>query len=634
MAYRNVSARSLAILFCLAVVVLHWRGRVPTLTEAAAELGMCRALASRQRKRFFEPLVELIERLNRPGPRPANEQTRALEQRLRIVEAQLELARGVIAGADLARLAPGRKEEIVVAVEKLKAEHGVPFDATARAIGVEVRTLRRWRARRREGESLAQRSRAPKKPHGKLKQVVADAIFTFASLHPKESLAELHRRFVDERADFCEEHGNPDLAYTTFARHADREGKAKQASSHKPERGRDAPDQIPLRALALMDTTDICCFGFTFKLIPFMEAHSREIFAHELCESDKAEKVVAVLAQGQQQSGGVVALRIDRGTPYLAELTVEAAETQGIDIRVARAYQPTDKAVIEHSFRGIKDALRSVFECVDLREDGPGSLAERRELARRIASAVVAGYLRWGYPYVPQPYIDGRSPRQRVDDFPPTDRDAVREILDERARHHEHAKTVARELHEFYGFRLAMRDWLKMIHRSNCTAEDLRDASRRFDQVLLKGCFNCNPKRSPYYLLAIIRNVAGERRVEQRAERDFEKQERKRRADEEATRKELNEDRRQLQEEPEKRAAQALTLAELAMKNNGYGLRAATYMLDQALERIAQKGAAAYNLAAERLRSLNGDEPVRRWLDQRIVQAQPTPRSLKDDLDL
>ena len=632
MAYRNVPAKSLATLFCLAVVLFHWPGRVPTLTEAAAELGVCRALASRLRRRFFEPLVELLERLNRPGPKVA--QTQAIEQRLHIAEAQLVLARGIIAAADLARLSPDRKEEIVVAAQGLKAEHGVPFEQTARAIGVEVRTLRRWRARHREGESLAPRSRAPKRPHGKLKQVVADAIFTAASLHPKEPLAELHRRFVDERADFCEEHGQPRLAYSTFARHAGREARAEPAPSYKPERGRDAPEQIPLGALALMDTSDIRCFGFTFKLIPFMEAHSREVFAHELCDRDKAEKVAAVLAQGQQQSGGVVGLRIDRGTPYLAELTAAAADAQGIDLRVARAYQPTDKAVIERFFSTLKDALRSVFECLDLHEEGPGSLAERRELARRIAGAVIAGYLRWGYPHVPQPYIDGRTPRERADDAPAADRDAVRAFLDERATHHEHTQTVARELHRSYGFRWSMTNWLKEVRRCGCTAEDLREAQRRFDRRLLRRCFTCDSKRNPPYLLAVIRTVAEERRAIERIQRAGVRQERRRLAEEEATREELAEERRQLEEHPEQAAAEALALAEQAMRSHGIGLNSASRMLDQALERLARRGGAAYLLAAERLRAKNGDEPVRRWLDERIERARPSPRSLKDDLDL
>lgn len=632
MAYRNLPASSLAIFFCLAVVLFHWPGGVPTLTEAAAELGLCRALASRLRKRFTAPVIELIEQLNRPGPRTPEAPVRDLEQRLRIAEAQLEVARGIIASANLAQLAPERKAEIVGAVEKLKADHGVAFEQSAGAIGIEVRTLRRWRARHTNGESLAPRSRAPKKPGGKLSQIVARAIFVFASLHPKEPLAELHRRFMRERVELCADNGHPKLACTTFVRAAGREDQAEKTALCQPERGRDAPGQIPLRALALMDTTDVHCFGFTFKLISFMEAHSREIFAHELCDRDKAEAVAAVLEQGQDNSGGVVALRIDRGTPYLAQMNIESAAAQGIEIRVARAYQPTDKAVIERSFRGIKDALRPVFECVNLREQAAGSLPERRELARRIASAVIAGYLRWGYPYIPQPHIDGRSPRERTDDAPAADRDVIREILDERVEHHEHAKTVARELHAAYGFKWSMKRWLKAVR--SFTAEDLREAARRFDRVLLSRCFNCDSRRCPPYLLAVLRDVAETRRAAERIKRDFEKQQRQRRNEQEAIRKQQDDERRMLEEQPAQVASRAIDLAVLAMRNSGFGLSVAERMLDQALERIAHNGAAAYNLATERLHGHEAEQPLRRWLDERIAQARPTSRSLKDDLDL
>jgi transposase InsO family protein len=632
MAYRNVPANALAIFFCLSVVLFHWRHGVPTLTEAAAELGLCRALASRLRKRFTAPLIELIEQRNRPGPRTADAPARDLEQRLCIAEAQLEVARGIIAGADLAQLAPERKAEIVVAVERLKADHGVAFEQSAAAIGIVVRTLRRWRARHRRGESLAPRSRAPKRPGGKLKQIVARAIFVFASLHPAEPLAALHRRFMRERAGFCADNGHPDLAYTTFARAAGREHQTEKGAACQPRRGRDAPEQIPFRVLALMDTSDLQCFGFTFKLIPFMEAHSREIFAHELCHREKAETVAAVLEQGQERSGGVVALRIDRGTPYLAQMTVASAAAQGIDIRVARAYRPTDKAVIERSFRGIKDALRAVFDCVDLREHGTGEIDERRELARRIASAVIAAYLRWGYPYIPQPYIDGRSPRERAHDAPAVDRDVIRDILDERVEHHEHARTVARELHAAYGFKWSMKRWLKAVR--SYTVEDLREGARRFDRVLLGRCFNCDSRRTPQYLLAVLRDVAATRRAAERIERDFQRQQRQRRADEAAFRKQQDDERRQLDERPELVAARAFELAGLAMRSSGFGLPVAQRMLDQALERIARNGPAAYNLAAQRLRSREDDHLIRRWLDHRIAQTRPTSRSLTDDLDL
>ena len=89
-----------------------------------------------------------------------------------------------------------------------------------------------------------------------------------------------------------------------------------------------------------------------------------------------------------------------------------------------------------------------------------------------------------------------------------------------------------------------------------------------------------------------------------------------------------------LVEQPAQVASRAIDLAVLAMRNSGFGLSVAERMLDQALERIAHNGAAAYNLATERLHGHEAEQPLRRWLDERIAQARPTSRSLKDDLDL
>jgi len=631
MSYRNVSSKSLAILFCLAVVRSRWPGRAPTLTDAAEELGVSRELAPRLRSRFFGPLVALIERLNRPGPKPRDREAVEKHKRLRVVEALLGVARAIIVAAGIARLSPERREEILAAVEQLRAEHGIPYEQTAKKLGFDARTLRRWRERMKNGESPAPRSRAPKRPHGKLPRVLASAIFSFVSLFPRKiPLAELHRRFTDEQAELCAEHGHPKIAYTTFCRHAGR-GKETEKERRPINRGRDAPENIPPRALALMDTTDIRCFGFAFKLIPFMEAHSRNIFAHQLCDRESAERISKVLEQGNEESGGVVGLRIDRGTPYLAEVTSETAEDQNIDIRVARAHTPTDKALIERFFLTAKDSLRSVLECIDLRE-GPGDVSWRRKLARTIGSAVVAAYLRWSYPFIPQPHIDGKAPEERTRDIAKCDEDVIRSFLDRRVNNHEHKKTVAGELHRDYGFRWSMKRWMKATRYF--TAEDLREASRRFDQILLRSCFNCDSRRNPLYLLAIARTVADERKKREREERRKKELERKERAKERANRDALDKERRLLDEKPEQAAMEAVDLAGLSLENRGFGLDLARRKLDEALEIIARRGDQAYRFATDRILHLNGNEALRAWIEERVERARPPSRPIGADLDI
>jgi len=629
MSYRKASPADQATLFCLSVVRARWGHQVPSLSQAAGELGVSRRQAARLRGRFLDPLVALIENTNRPGPRRSGGQAKAAGRRMALLTALLALARGVIVAAGIAGLAPDLRAQLVRAIAGLRTQHGLAYEEVALQVGLCARTLRRWRSELREGLALAPKSRAPKNPHGKVPAELAQAIALFAALHASDSLAHLHRRFVREQPDRCAKHGHPKLSYGAFRRCARRSRNEADPAGHTPRRGRDDPDKIPLRALALMDTSDLTCFGFPFQLIPFMEAHSRSIFAHQLCDRETAAKVQQVLTEGAARTGGVLGLRVDRGTPYLAQVTVAAAGEQGIDLRVARAHTPTDKATIERFFLTIKGALNDVFSCLDLRS-GPGDLEWRKTLARTIASAVIAGYLRWGYPFIPQPHIDGRFPAERLRDAPPAGPDTISQILDRRAQHHEHARTVAGELHDHYGFRWSMKRWLQAVRAYR--AEDLREAARHFDRILLRNCFTCDSRRNPRYLLAIIRTIAAQRRAQQRCERS---EQRRRETDETHGRAVLDEQGRR-DRHPEEAALRAVQFAAEVFANGGFGLRVAQGWLDRALEILAQRGQDAYRLATGRFlaTAADDDERLRRWLIARIDAFRPPATSFCADLKL
>lgn len=629
MAYRTVSPATLATLFCLAVVRQRWPGQVPTLTAAAKELGVSRELAPRLRARLLEPVTELISRTSRPGPKGQTPNLQVAERRLPIVETLLSVARTIIATAGIAAIATRRRDDLVTAVERLHEQHGVPYEQIAEELGVPDRTLRRLRARAAAGESLAPKSRAPKSPHGKLPEPLATAIFRFVSPFPKIPLAELYRRFLQEKRDLCLEHSHPNLAYTTFVRASGRPSSNNAGHEYSPRRGRDAPENRPHRALALMDTTPIECFGFGFDLIGFMEAHSRDLLAHQLCDQETAERVNQVLDEGHEKAGGVLALRIDRGTPYLADATVLHTEEQGIDMRVAKAHTPTDKAILERFFRTAKEALSSILKAVDLRKE-LGDTAGCRELARRLGAVVIAGYMRWGYPYIPQPHIDGLSPRERTELASPASEDDIRAILDERVRHYEHAQTVARELHHAYGFRWSMTRWLGAVR--GYTAEDLREASRRFDKVLLRKCFKCDTRRTPNYLLAVVRNVAADRREREANARAATQKSERRRNDDEIHRRECQDEERRRAEDPRGAAERAIDLARVALANGGHGISTASAWLRQALQTIAKRGQFALELNVSRMLDLADTAELKAWLQQHVDELQPSTRTTQEDL--
>lgn len=634
MSFVTVSPTVLTTLFCLAVVRQRWPGEVPGIGDAAGELGVCRELPSRLRARLIPEVVQLVEARSKPGPKPADPQQQALERCLRIALALLAVARWVIVAVGIRGLSALCRAKLVQAVEDLHTKHGVALGTIAEQIGLSERTLRRLRAASASGTPLAAKPRAPKRPHGRVPRRLALLVAVFVRLFPCLPLAELYRRFITKYAASCAKFGHPNLAYSTFVRHAGRTPAQsdKGEQTHQPNRGRDAPENIPPGAFALMDTTDLQCFGFGFKLIAFMEAHSREVFAHQLCDHDRAEHVAQVLEEGQESSGGVLALRIDRGTPYLAELTTTTAMDCGVEIRVAQAYTPTDKAILERFFSTAKDALRQTLSCIDLTE-GPGDLAHRRLQARALARAFIAGYLRWGYPYIPQPYIDGSSPRARFEQAPPASLELVRAALNERVQHHEHALTLARQLHDNYGFRWSVSRWLKAVR--GYTAEDLTQASRRFDRKLLQGCFNCDSRRHPRYLLAIIRNVAKDRRLAQKQRRDTEARATETRAQHEQMIRSVQSDEDQRRADPEGSVDKAVELARVAFDNHGYFLVVAQKWLDDALQAIAKQGQTALDLVVQPVLEAIADHSVlRAWFLDRLNCTQVAQTSFAQDLAL
>ncbi|MCX6375587.1 MAG: hypothetical protein NTU88_06065, partial [Armatimonadetes bacterium] len=625
MAYRTIAAEDEAILFSLCVVRERWPGDVPTVSQAAHEFGVCRQLPARLLERLRQPVLTVIASHARPGPDTGSDAVVQAEQRILVLEEMLSLARSVIAAMPLDALPPTCREEITLAIVKLHQKHRVSYTFFCLQLGLEERTLRRWRALLAQGESLQPRSRAPKHPHGKLPDALRQAIACFVRLSSAaEFLAVLYRRFIKDRAEDCRKHGHPDLSYGAFCRAAGHTQKTAKPA-HTPQRGRDAPENLPPNLLALMDTTDITCFGIKLKFIGFMEAHSRMVFGGQLCTRETSEKIEAVFAEGQDQSGGVLAVRFDRGTPYVAQATQEAVAEGGVQLRLAKAYQPTDKAILERFFGTAKRALEQVFQCIDLRQDASDPV-KNRELAQTIASAIIVFFLRFCYPYIPQPHIDGRCPAERALDVPALDKEQIQEILDRQARHHEHARTIAHRLHLQYGFRYDTTRWLNQV--SSYQADDLLEAERRFDVILSQKCFNCDGRRNPLYLLQVIRTVAEERKAKQeklRAEKLRQQHEQQWMICQKKYEQELSELESRLRADPCLAAQRAISLAQVAFDNRGFGINIAQRQLQDSLTLLAQSGPHQYQLSTDRLLFLTPHDPVRSWLLKFIEAGRPPP---------
>ena len=159
-------------------------------------------------------------------------------------------------------------------------------------------------------------------------------------------------------------------------------------------------------------------------------------------------------------------------------------------------------------------------------------------------------------------------------------------------------------------------------------ANDLREAARRFDRIILRGCFNCDPKRNPKYLLAIVRTIRDERKpLRQARHRD-----RLWKQKHQEARQVVDEQERQRNEHPEQAAHKAVELAKVALENKGFGIVTATRWLDQALCSMASRGPDAYRLATRCLTDKEKDHRLLTWMIERIEASRPPPRSLKEDL--
>jgi len=171
-----------------------------------------------------------------------------------------------------------------------------------------------------------------------------------------------------------------------------------------------------------------------------------------------------------------------------------------------------------------------------------------------------------------------------------------------------------------------MKRWLAAC--KGFRAEDLREAARRFDRILLRGCFTCDRKRNPRYLLAVARTV----RDENRPLRLARLKERYWREEQQRRKQAALEQEQQRREHPERAIEQAIELAHVAFDNKGYGLKTATRWLDQALHTLAAKGEEAYRFAVQPAVRGVDDQRVLAWVLERIDVARPPPSSLRQDL--
>lgn len=264
----------------------------------------------------------------------------------------------------------------------------------------------------------------------------------------------------------------------------------------------------PFQQLAI-DTTYVDVGPHRLYLIVLMDVGARVVLAQEIFLADNTEAVLAVLEQTAERFGVGEFLLIDRGTPYLNDRVERWLRSRGVRRIVCRRATPTEKACLERYNRTFKDWLRPHLE--DLR------IAEL-DLDRVLTAMQLASRILWqAYNVRPQPFIDGLSPIERLEQHPlaaiARERvELVRRSIDSAPR---------RELiaHVRQLLQLGIGD-AELADRLAGYAEDgIRDAARQCEKRFHRGGI-----RDPLgYFLARVRDIDEQRRLA-RARRQADKE--------------------------------------------------------------------------------------------------------------
>lgn len=161
---------------------------------------------------------------------------------------------------------------------------------------------------------------------------------------------------------------------------------------------------------AAIDTTYLDIGPYRFYLIALLDVGARVVLFQEVFVAESTGAVLEVLDQTAARFGLAEYLLIDRGTPYLNDQVKTWLRERGVRRIVCRPASPTEKACLER-YNGTfqRWVLPQAHEVGVHLLDRDAVLSALR-LAARLA---------WlAYNTQPQPFIDGKSPLERLEQHP------------------------------------------------------------------------------------------------------------------------------------------------------------------------------------------------------------------------
>jgi transposase InsO family protein len=397
---------------CLLVVRRQFGDEIPTLSEFAGQIGVSTDTLHRLYRWLLRPVFRLL-RLRRPGPK-VHQQEDAPQQNavLRATNAFLKA------------LLPRPIAELLKDSEKLRgvvvklalhwSDLGVSREHFASLLGLPARTLRRWTHRFEKvgnKEGVPHSSRRPHHSPRKLPVEVQEALWKLRHAFPEIRTAELTRIFNQRFSDLLRRHGLEKISKKTAGRYLN--GSRPSQEPHETSSKRGGYDYPPPLAMAWMDTTYFEVAGITIHIAGAIEASSRMALAAEAFVQDSALTTIEILERTLKKIPELSAVVRDRGTPYLNAQVTEFLTQRGVLPINAFPYFPIDKAALERWWDTLKSWMRHALLPFEENCKKHGIVPTKEQVVEVVRPALRI-FVR-AYNLLPQPYLEGKSPVERIE---------------------------------------------------------------------------------------------------------------------------------------------------------------------------------------------------------------------------
>jgi transposase InsO family protein len=406
---------------CLLIVRRVFKDQVPTVADYAQGQGISTDTIRRAARALLWPVARLLWG-RRPGPR-RTESTQATRQacELDALEAVNDLLKSLLSKPVAALLQSPRIRGLVIQQVLYWQTKRVALARLAQWLGLCPRTLTRWieRFHERGGhEEVPHDTRRPHSSPRRLPTEIQEALWRLRQAFEDRSIAELAKVFNEKCQHLLTAHGLGPICAKTAGKYLNgsrpppaEPGKPDSETSERSPRG--GYQYPPVLTMAWIDTTYLNVAGTTVHIVGAMEAASRIAVAADVFVQENAETTAAVLAQTLARVPELAAVLRDRGTPYLNErINLLLAERQILPIN-AHPHFPLDKAGLERWWDTVKAWIRHAIKPFVQQCANQGRSPTAVEVVE-IVRAALRVFLR-AYNLLPQPYLEGKSPIERIE---------------------------------------------------------------------------------------------------------------------------------------------------------------------------------------------------------------------------